>query len=960
MRTNKAYALLLGCPAPAVEIRDEGPRARYTAQAQAYAAHLTQQKHTPRPDFVALARASRVAQTALSGVDPTLPLVDHYTAMTMAREAAHQHPADRGCQFLAQQLHRRWEREPMGALRVGQIQAMAEHLGRSFGDRTAALALVRDELPRRGFHADLDVRRLAKLASGVTTQAEFEALCRREGWAGNRPDQVRTRHYVLALLERPDARTAAADPFEVDVNAQQPDQEDVPADGGKALTASLAERVLRGERVHAHGFSVHVDDLARVVLTTPSGHTRMASLGSVEAVVADFVHLGRAAGRQADVFEPSVNQQQPDAVRINVAEGGDVLGQDSETKPSTTNAIDPPEVNAQVPAQDQPGTSTGVAPGDLVHPKAGLRLTARLVCADCKHEVRLRLDRAPSWVAQPALWTRLASSVGPGSVDRLERAYTTACSRLEIRADRAAPGPDRTCPSCRKASLRLAEGTLGKDTEGNEPAVFTPALSGAQPSKPSNQPGTSTPNTDLGRDTEGNEPGVFNPGSIETSREGPTAARTAASHCATCGAAEGAKTAEMKCAQCGSTWNAREPVKQAAFHDLRPEDPVERYRAARAQRPSEELLRGIADPLGWTVRHTLDPAFARQAAAQGPALDGNPDRVRADLEQVGTGCTAEINGQYVYVFGFDPKFGLPHLRQVQAHLDACAEPGAWVAVRSAPDAEPGRLHVLVAERHAAEAVIPETTDPFEEKAASIRWALRGQHASPLARVRAERVAQEQGSSPAGMGPDYQGTVLNREGGAHTAGGMTVPEVPSAKPDEDGGKQNKDAGAENTPWVRAAGCLQRAGHAVSAETIAAWARANNVTYHSPELMAQRYADAHRIAAKISEGWGDGGAFERAVEADTAEDLWALHQGLSTGREPQWRRPQPTPVPAGAQAGTAGPGGAVPTDPPVDPTGQTRLPEPEPMTMQGQDMLPPEVRQAARIPIPAAAPSVPSRA
>jgi hypothetical protein len=95
-------------------------------------------------------------------------------------------------------------------------------------------------------------------------------------------------------------------------------------------------------------------------------------------------------------------------------------------------------------------------------------------------------------------------------------------------------------------------------------------------------------------------------------------------------------------------------------------------------------------------------------------------------------------------------------------------------------------------------------------------------------------------------------------------------------------------------------------------------------------------ASKSAAKISEGWGDGGNFERSVEAETAADLWKLHQGLN-GQQVSWDQAAPA-APVSADPADLSKGTQVAPAPPADkapepgkgpvPPGKGKEPEPSP--------------------------------
>jgi len=149
------------------------------------------------------------------------------------------------------------------------------------------------------------------------------------------------------------------------------------------------------------------------------------------------------------------------------------------------------------------------------------------------------------------------------------------------------------------------------------------------------------------------------------------------------------------------------------------------------------------------------------------------------------------------------------------------------------------------------------------------------------------------------------------------------------------------------FTATAGILTRAGLACNANDVRVYAIPLKLVTSSTTpkelayIIATQGSSNARVAARISEGWGEGGAYKRDVEADGPEDVWKLHQSVS-GKEVDWTPRMPTPMDPNAVQPN-------PMDTPVpqDPTmGQQgpELPEPEPQELEGSQYLPQQVQAA----------------
>lgn len=922
MNTRKALGIFTGRDHGDTFLSDPRAAAHFERMAAARQSEILRKQQEPAVSMpharLALDKASEATRTAL--LDATSPLVDKFSAYQTAKKHASQVGADGGLRALAQHLRVQWESDPDGFFSAADLVRMREHFGKSFG-RTAAVEVLSNAIPRVGV-GDLPVRRLAQMATQIRTQADYEALCRRAGIDGSRPDQVRARAYLRALVRR---AAEGDDVMQPDVNEQQGAQlSGIPADdGGGVLSgadpqvtqlhaqASLpSERqvtaaVLDANVVKLAGYSLFINDNDHVELRTPRGASREAPISKLGFVVRDFLKIAQGAN-----FEPSVNEQQDPYVKIDETEGGDVIGKDSTSDESATDAIVPSgKPKAQHPMQSNSGTSR-------------------------------------------------------------------------------------------------SEGDLGTDSAGDDPTWGNPALSGAHSSDPHSQSGTSFSERDLGPDRQQDTPEWESPGPIITSRE------------------------------------AR--LDDSPF--LVGSDPAERYRQARENRPSARLLEGIADESGWLARRVLAQFEETEEEVQTDDTDVVKEaarstvRLRDDVFQIGDGFVDRTaDSKLIYTFGYDQKLGQPHLLEMQRYVDTCCGGVRAYRVASVSQMSPGVVRAIVIEAQAEAAPMFGGDDGeggFEEKREAVRRA--------MGKV---VVGADFGNDAAGMGSDYEGTLLGKEGAekmvpnpnpkgrsemvtesyakawkAQQGGGTTPryeePALPPApewatqhspydKPDVLPTKKNLGApspeheqrmqeyeqskqqaltpklgpGPEEPPrddtalreeleqagWTSPKSADAPEGWSGTVEemidkhpeidnpfALANWMKDKGYESHEKESSVQPVRDVAspsgphegtqkaikpvrdvpsldpkgqpsqpKQGARISEGWGEGGEYKRDIEAENAQEVWELHRGLG-GEAPDFAALQQQ-----QQAQMS-----APVEPRQDEGGQARLPEPEPETMNAQ--------------------------
>lgn len=323
--------------------------------------------------------------------------------------------------------------------------------------------------------------------------------------------------------------------FEPKVNLQQePALDGVSADeGGHVLSGqpdvkqaerkikTVARLVLSGKVLHKAGWSIYADyDRDQIEVVTPSGKVRNSSVLHTSNAVRDFLANTWSKTAQHGEYDPSVNEQQEPAVKINESEGGDILGSDSQTDESLDGEFEIGKVHQNHPMSEQKGTSTGA--------EDPVKVSARLACNNCSYKKFAYLP-TPTWVANPELWERCAQLLEVrGSVDyaRLTNFYSEKCSQSKQAtrrlADRDVPMNGWQCSACKTGLVTAQHAppskTLGPDsqTEANT-AVFDEGVNKGDPH--TSVPSHVTKDTNLGPDSQTNaNTSVFDPILTKTSQ----------------------------------------------------------------------------------------------------------------------------------------------------------------------------------------------------------------------------------------------------------------------------------------------------------------------------------------------------------------------------------------------------------------------------------------------------------
>lgn len=918
---------------------------------------------------------------AKEGLNPNTPLIDNFSAKHIAAAWAEEVPGDNGVQTVFAALDKRFSEDPLGTLNVKAAMSLRK-LAELRGGRTSVAAGIFDQLARRGY-GQLDTRKLAAYAERVSDQASFDSVCREAGIATTRADHVQMRSFIAHAANVRMGLTAEADPFEVQVIQEQGEEMTGPkASGGDAALSAddmgkQKNAVLAGEVLWRGNDYLHINADARVQFRI-AGKTRVASIAYLDEALVKFAQ-----------YDPKINTQQEPAVDIAVEEGANIIGEDSQTKDLGPE----PSSISQKPAH-QPGTSTSVVAG--------------LMCVSegCNHQMRLAFNHVPKWVAQPILWKK--ASLNGGEYGRVVAAYTEACTVYGVPSQvKNAAAEVFDCPSCRKASMYVVAGggeTLGSDTQTNE-VGWIPENRGPHASDPHDQGGTSFPDkADATEpDHQMDDPSWVNPGPIETSRKGPTASREPIRDISFNAGGKGkappvnpTRLAEVIGRSGGSDFH-RFAFREVAAPVPTERDDVFRYHFGHVTTQGQPK---IADLQAYVESQAPGWKVLSMANAHPGVVEARLSRVAQNILPIAAGDDRSTKRSRIRAAlgisdkGNDPAGMGSDYTDTNMGLEAettAPVPPVDKPAPVAPGMTANRKGEVIAQFK--DIVVDRVGNTFEIRAENgmildIQYTKKGainsaekfaQYSDPEDDTIVPDKPYSKEPQPSDYRDDYEkpSSLVIREETVPVVkfrlfdprSDMTIDMYESAEAAQAGKREWEEIlggrMANYAPRIVALLLQKQGAMATEAQIVRFF---QTTPWRSPRQAAFAYAKAKlpRVAAKISEGWGENGVFERAVEADTPADLWKLHNGLN-GKPVEWPEPPvPSPVRDVDAQGQPGPGGPAappqpgkpgdaPVDPalgvapgpvppgatpPADPTvttdGKEHMPEPEPEPLAGNRM------------------------
>lgn len=157
------------------------------------------------PYLAALTRlaAEQATQALQNCAAPCVLSADFHELL---RQAAADQPGDRGLRMCKAHAYKLWMKDPVGSLTVGDVARLRAHYISEY-PRSKVGAIIDNNVSKVGFNT-LPLTRLYRVAAAIATdvdagndaQETYEYYIRREALDGNKPEQVRARAYIRALL----------------------------------------------------------------------------------------------------------------------------------------------------------------------------------------------------------------------------------------------------------------------------------------------------------------------------------------------------------------------------------------------------------------------------------------------------------------------------------------------------------------------------------------------------------------------------------------------------------------------------------------------------------------------------------------------------------------------------------------------------------------------------------------
>jgi len=130
--------------------------------------------------------------------NPSMPIVTKFDLYAGVRRVASRAPSDQGLKKLAAHLERAWHSEPLGTLAYKDVNTLVGFYKDQF-PRSKAANVIEAECTKSGLHK-LPVAKLARIASAIKSQNDYDVAMVANGLAGDRPEQVRARALVRELV----------------------------------------------------------------------------------------------------------------------------------------------------------------------------------------------------------------------------------------------------------------------------------------------------------------------------------------------------------------------------------------------------------------------------------------------------------------------------------------------------------------------------------------------------------------------------------------------------------------------------------------------------------------------------------------------------------------------------------------------------------------------------------------
>jgi hypothetical protein len=218
----------------------------------------------------------RKVATLADAPEEGLPIVTRFDLYTGIRGISERAPRDAGLKRLASQLEHTWNQEPMGSLTYGQVSALVRSLRDTF-PRSAAADAVEAECARIGMHK-LPVAKLARVASKINNQDDYNSVIEMNGLDDNKLEHIRARTFIRSLVAM--RSESATDKVVNKLVAQNEEQEFEDREAQAQAPAPAADPSyvsLQKQLNEAYGLSENIDGMLSNAINEAS-HTGLDSV----------------------------------------------------------------------------------------------------------------------------------------------------------------------------------------------------------------------------------------------------------------------------------------------------------------------------------------------------------------------------------------------------------------------------------------------------------------------------------------------------------------------------------------------------------------------------------------------------------------------------------------------------------------------------------------------------------
>ncbi len=175
------------------------------------------------------------------------PIVTRFDAHSLVKVASKELTGDYGLRRLSLHLERLWHKEPLGALTAGVVSRLRDHYQHEYP--TSKVAHVIDTvIPKVSFN-NLPVAKMARIASQISSQDDYDTAIERHGLSGDSLQNVRARTLIRELVNRK---------LNIRVASSEQQQEPIAQDGqmggvnsrvtGSDIAARVAARIQKSAR----------------------------------------------------------------------------------------------------------------------------------------------------------------------------------------------------------------------------------------------------------------------------------------------------------------------------------------------------------------------------------------------------------------------------------------------------------------------------------------------------------------------------------------------------------------------------------------------------------------------------------------------------------------------------------------------------------------------------------------